>query len=72
MNIAAFIAFHDIKTSRFKRKVLNFSSDLTDNNHSKAADSVKSRVREHIEMFPASESYCSRSKNEHKNTLIRH
>ena len=58
-------------------KVLNFSLDLADSrgkhdNHSKVADSVKNCVREHTEMFPARENHYSRSKNEHKITLIRH
>ena len=63
-----FIGFHSIKASRLKRKVLNFLSDLTDNrdkndNHSKIADNIKNRIREHIEMFSAREIHYSRSKN---------
>ena len=60
--------------SRLTRKVLNFSSDVDDNrgkhdNHSKVAASAKNRIRKQTEMFPARESHCSRSKNEHKNCL---
>ena len=71
---AALIGLHGIKASRLKRKVLNLSSCLAGNrgkhdNHSKITDSVKSRIRKYIEMFPARESNYSRSKNEHTKYL---
>lgn len=71
---AAFLGLHGIKESRLKKKVLNFQADLSDGrgkhgNHQKIDDSIKNRIRDHINKFPARESHYSRSKNEQKKYL---
>lgn len=71
---AAFLGLHGIKMSRMKKKVLNFTTEISDKrgkheNHAKINDDVRNRIREHIRQFPARESHYSRAKNTHKKYL---
>ena len=71
---AALLALHGIKASRLKKKVLSFQNQIADNRgkhdkHKKIDDAIKTRIREHIQRFPARESHYSRAKNSHKRYL---
>ena len=57
-----------------KKKVLNFSVSLADErskhgNHKKISKDIRKRVFDHISVFSARKSHCSRSKNLHKKYL---
>ena len=71
---AAFVGLHGIKATRLKAKVLVFAKDIQDGRgkhtkHSKVAEDIKDRIRQHIRLFPARESHYSRSKNAHRRYL---
>ena len=72
---AAFLGLHGITESQFKRKVLQLDVNLNDGcgkhaNHHRMDESIKQRVKEHIENFPAQVSHYSRFKNEHKDSRL--
>ena len=63
-----FLGLHGIQRSRLRKKVFNFHDEVCDQrgqhgNQKKLPDEYRDKVRQHIQSFPARESYYSRSQN---------